>query len=58
MAKDKNESGDMSVREAGQKGGEQTAKTHGKDFYKKIGHDGGVARGEQQQDKKDNKDDK
>lgn len=51
MAQD-NSSGDMSVRDAGRKGGETTAKTHGREFYQRIGHDGGVARGEQQQDKK------
>jgi general stress protein YciG len=33
--------GDMTVEEAGQKGGERTAETHGKEFYEKIGHKGG-----------------
>ncbi len=31
----------MTVEEAGQKGGERTAKTHGHEFYEKIGHKGG-----------------
>jgi general stress protein YciG len=33
--------GDMTVREAGHKGGEKTAETHGHEFYEKIGHKGG-----------------
>lgn len=32
---------DMSVREAGHKGGEKTAETHGKEFNQGIGHKGG-----------------
>ena len=32
---------EMSVREAGHKGGEKTAKTHGHEFYEEIGHKGG-----------------
>lgn len=32
---------EMSVREAGHKGGEATAKTHGHEFYEEIGHKGG-----------------
>ena len=35
------EKGGMSVREAGHKGGEKTAETHGKEFYEEIGHKGG-----------------
>jgi len=31
----------MTVEEAGRKGGEKTAKTHGKEFYEEIGHKGG-----------------
>ncbi len=31
----------MTVEEAGQKGGEKTAETHGHEFYEKIGHKGG-----------------
>ncbi len=33
--------GDMTVEEAGRKGGEKTAKTHGHEFYEAIGHKGG-----------------
>ena len=33
--------GDMSVSEAGRKGGETTASTHGREFYQEIGHKGG-----------------
>ena len=36
----------MTVREAGQKGGEKTAKTHGHEFYEEIGHKGGEAGGQ------------
>jgi hypothetical protein len=38
MAEKKKE---MSVREAGHKGGEKKAGTHGKEFYHEIGHKGG-----------------
>jgi general stress protein YciG len=31
----------MTVEEAGHKGGEKTAETHGKEFYQEIGHKGG-----------------
>ena len=31
----------MTVREAGHKGGERTAETHGREFYEQIGHKGG-----------------
>ncbi len=31
----------MTVKEAGQKGGEKVAETHGKEFYEEIGHKGG-----------------
>lgn len=31
----------MTVAEAGRKGGEKTARTHGKEFYQEIGHKGG-----------------
>jgi general stress protein YciG len=34
--------GAMSVRDAGRKGGEKTAETHGHDFYEAIGHKGGA----------------
>ncbi len=33
--------GEMTVSEAGQKGGEKTAETHGREFYEEIGHKGG-----------------
>ncbi|HZO87206.1 MAG TPA: hypothetical protein VFB38_02630 [Chthonomonadaceae bacterium] len=33
--------GTMTVQEAGRKGGETTAKTHGHEFYEEIGHKGG-----------------
>lgn len=32
---------EMSVREAGHKGGEKTAETHGREFYEEIGQKGG-----------------
>lgn len=35
------DSGEMSVREAGRKGGRRTAETHGHDFYQEIGSKGG-----------------
>ena len=33
--------GSMTVAEAGRKGGERTAETHGREFYEEIGHKGG-----------------
>jgi general stress protein YciG len=42
MAEKKGErKSEMTVEEAGRKGGEETAKTHGKEFYEEIGHKGG-----------------
>ena len=41
MARNDEDKGDMSVREAGQKGGQRTASTHGKEFYTSIGKKGG-----------------
>ena len=38
--------GDMSVREAGHKGGEATSATHGREFYEDIGHKGGEKGGQ------------
>ena len=35
--------GEMTVKEAGKKGGETTAATHGREFYEDIGHKGGEA---------------
>lgn len=40
MAKNRDDE-KMTREEAGQKGGEQTAKSHDKDFYKKNGEKGG-----------------
>ncbi|MFW3614025.1 general stress protein [Billgrantia antri] len=42
---DKRNQGNMSVNEAGKKGGETTSKTHGKGFYEDIGHKGGQQSG-------------
>ena len=36
-----NKKGSMSVREAGQKGGEATSQSHGPEFYSEIGQKGG-----------------
>ncbi len=36
-----NSRGDMTVAEAGRKGGDATASTHGSEFYQEIGHKGG-----------------
>jgi hypothetical protein len=33
--------GSMTVQEAGRRGGQRTAETHGKEFYEAIGHKGG-----------------
>jgi general stress protein YciG len=41
MAQDNSNSGDMSVREAGEKGGQATSQTHGREHYEEIGHKGG-----------------
>lgn len=35
------EKGQMTCQEAGRKGGNQTKRTHGHDFYVQIGHKGG-----------------
>jgi len=43
MARNK---GSLTVREAGKLGGEQTAQTHGKEFYSEIGHKGGQLGGQ------------
>ncbi len=37
---------DMTVREAGRKGGETTAERHGREFYEEIGQKGGEIGGE------------
>lgn len=41
MAGTKQPKGDMTVREAGHKGGEKVAKQRGHEFYEEIGHKGG-----------------
>jgi uncharacterized protein len=38
--------GGMTVKEAGRKGGEATAKSHDHRFYEEIGHKGGVKGGQ------------
>jgi len=38
--------GDMTVSEAGKRGGERTAETHGHGFYEEIGKKGGQKGGE------------
>ncbi len=38
--------GNMSVNEAGKKGGDATSQTHGKEFYQDIGKKGGEATSE------------
>ncbi len=38
---EKEKKGGMTVKEAGHKGGEKTARTHGHEFYEEIGHKGG-----------------
>jgi uncharacterized protein len=37
--------GEMTVAEAGRKGGLQTSKTHGEEFYSEIGRKGGKSGG-------------
>lgn len=41
MARNNADKGDMSVKEAGQKGGRKTSETQGREFYTKIGQKGG-----------------
>jgi hypothetical protein len=41
MADNDKKKGEMSVSEAGRKGGETTSETHGREFYQDIGHKGG-----------------
>lgn len=53
----KTEKREMTVREAGRKGGETTAERHGREFYEEIGQKGGqrvrelIQRGKQQENK-------
>lgn len=43
---DKNDQGDMTVRQAGEKGGRKTSETHGREHYQEIGHKGGEKGGQ------------
>lgn len=45
MADKRRNQGNMSVNQAGQKGGQTTAKTHDREFYEDIGHKGGQQSG-------------
>jgi general stress protein YciG len=40
------EHGEISVNEAGRRGGEATSATHGREFYEDIGHMGGQKGGQ------------
>lgn len=42
----RDQSGGMSVREAGQRGGEATSASHGREFYEEIGQQGGEKGGQ------------
>lgn len=44
------DNGDMSVKQAGQKGGERTKETHDHEFYSKIGQKGGEVGGKKVKD--------
>lgn len=44
------DSGQMTVEEAGRKGGEATSRTHGREFYEEIGHKGGEKGGQKVKD--------
>jgi len=46
MAKEKLNQRQMTVQEAGQKGGEATSQTHGREFYEEIGQKGGKKGGQ------------
>lgn len=50
MARNDEDKGDMSVREAGHKGGERTAQTHDHKFYSEIGQKGGEIGGKKVRD--------
>ncbi|NYF25046.1 KGG domain-containing protein [Sporosarcina sp. JAI121] len=50
----RNKNGNMTVEEAGRKGGEATSANHGREFYEEIGQKGGEARAKQRNDN-DNK---
>ena len=42
---DHKDSGQMTVQEAGEKGGKETSRTHDKKFYEEIGSEGGKVSG-------------
>ena len=44
------EKGNVSVREAGRRGGEATSSTHDREFYEDIGHKGGEKGGQRVRD--------
>ncbi len=44
--REKEGKGEMTVSEAGRRGGETTAKTHGREFYEEIGQKGGEKGGQ------------
>ena len=46
MANMNNQSGETTTKEAGRKGGQRTASTHGREFYQEIGHKGGQKGGQ------------
>ncbi len=41
MSSKSKKKGEMTVEEAGRKGGERTSETHGREFYSEIGKKGG-----------------
>lgn len=46
MPKDKTNPRQMTVQEAGRRGGEATSQNHGREFYEQIGHKGGKKGGQ------------
>ena len=46
----KNNKSDMSVKQAGQKGGQATSETHGSEYYSQIGQKGGKIGGQRVKD--------
>ncbi|AMQ04996.1 KGG domain-containing protein [Sporosarcina psychrophila] len=51
--RNQNDDGNMTVEEAGRKGGEATSANHGREFYEEIGQKGGEARANQRDDNND-----
>ncbi|SER86408.1 KGG domain-containing protein [Psychrobacillus sp. OK032] len=51
--RNKNSNENMTVEEAGRKGGEATSKNRGREFYEEIGRKGGEARSKQRDNKLD-----